>query len=82
MVDGSCSNRSWRIPVGEFTRSVGRNETFQGVSVMMGVVVFHSVGEAIRQGFQIYDKTADGVYRSDNDNARLGHGAHRPKADG
>jgi hypothetical protein len=60
MVDGSRSNRSWSIPVGEFTRSVGRNETFQGVSVMMGVVVFHSVGEAIRQGFQIYGKTADG----------------------
>ena len=27
---------------------------------MMGAVVFHSVGEALRQGFQIYDKTADG----------------------
>ena len=27
---------------------------------MMGTVVFHSVGEALRQGFQIYDKTADG----------------------
>jgi hypothetical protein len=27
---------------------------------MMGFVVFHSVGEAIRQGFQIYDKTAEG----------------------
>jgi hypothetical protein len=26
----------------------------------MGIVVFHSVDEAIKQGFQIYDKTARG----------------------
>jgi hypothetical protein len=41
------------------TGCVGRSETFKEAE-MMGVVVFQSVGEAIRQGFQIYDKTADG----------------------
>jgi hypothetical protein len=53
-----AANRSWRIPVGEFTRSVARNETFQGVSVMMGVVVFHSVDEAPRVKMGWYQRHA------------------------